>query len=323
MALRGALVSHHGLGGPAQRRACVPPRATDAGRHDEWTPTQLDHVEAIAANPDLYALANILPKRGGGDVGRPGVNPPVVYLLYCVLAGVVGSHRKTAALIANPHCWNIIRRSARKIGTIRLPRTPPTRNQCEYHRARIAAHIEPLLARFRELVIGQARQHGCLDPAAPDSTVELQRATVAAGGGKVIRSPVRRATADKWRQQGRHVDGANFVQGGDDAHPVFGTKGLLAAVRPGNTRNDRIIVDVRHVPDRGSGGEAGIAVDALLDLAHPRTRAARGVLRLRSTLALLRPCAATVPVARAYSGTLDHRASASIVTAGASRRAGF
>ena len=64
-----------------------------------------------------------------------------------------------------------------------------TRNQCEYHRGRIAAHIDPLLARFREMVIGQARHHGCLDPTAPRSTVELQRATFAAVDGKVIRSP--------------------------------------------------------------------------------------------------------------------------------------
>jgi hypothetical protein len=254
----------------------VAARANDAGQDAEWTPTQLDHVEAIAANPDLYALTDILPERADGDVGRPGTHPSVVYLLYCVLAGVVGSHRKAAALIANQHCWNIIRRNARKIGAIRLPRTPPTRNQCEYHRGRIATHVEPLLAQFRKLVIGQARQHDCLDPVAPRSTVELQRGTFAAVDGKVIRSPIRRATADNWRQQGRHVDGASYVQGGDDAHPVFGTKVLLAAVRPDNTRNDRIIVDVRHVPDRGSGGEAGIAVDALLDLTR-RAPGLRGV----------------------------------------------
>jgi hypothetical protein len=257
-------------------RASAALRANDAGCDAEWTPTQLDHVEAIAANPDLFALADILPERTNGDVGRPGTHPPVAYLLYCVLAGVIGSHRKAAALIAHPHCWNTIRRSARKVRAIRLPRKPPTRNQCEYHRSRIAAHVEPLLARFRELVIGQARQHGCLDPAAPRSTVELQRGTFAAVDGKVIRSPVRRITADKWRQQGRHVDGASFVQGGDDAHPVFGTKVLLAAVRPDNTRNDRIIVDVRHVPDRGTGGEAGIAVHALLDLTR-RAPGLRGV----------------------------------------------
>jgi hypothetical protein len=215
----------------------------DVGCDQEWTPTQLDHVEAIAANPDLYALADILPERTDGDVGRPGTHLPVVYLLDCALAGVIGSHRKAAALIANPHCWNIIRRSARKIGAIRLPRKPPTRNQCEYHRGRIAAHVELPLARFRELVIEQARQRGCLDPASPRSTVELQRATFAAVDGKVIRSPVRRATADKWREQGRHIDGASYVQGGDDAHPVFGSKVLLAAVRPDNFRNDRIIVD--------------------------------------------------------------------------------
>ena len=199
-----------------------------------------------------------------------------MWLFYITVAGALGSHRRSAAALAHPHYWTVLRRAACKIGKLRLPRKPPSRNQCEYHRSKLADQLDVLLAKFRELAATRAVAHDCFAPAVPRSTTHLPRGSFVAVDGKVLRSPIRRKTAEKWRVAGRPVDGAEHVQGGDDKHPVFGVKALFATVRADSTRNDRLVVDVRHVPASGSGGEAGVAVDALRELAD-RASGLRGV----------------------------------------------
>jgi hypothetical protein len=147
---------------------------------------------------------------------------------------------------------------------------------CEYHRGKIAHHVEVVAARYRELALAQAAEHGCLSPAAPRSATDLRRANFVAADGKVAKSPILKKTADRWRAQGRRIDATMHVQGGDTEHEIFGAKFWQATVRPGTDRNDRIIIDARRVPKRGYGGEAGIAVDALANLAQ-RAPGLRGV----------------------------------------------
>ncbi|MGO3327653.1 MAG: hypothetical protein ACTIMF_13780 [Gordonia sp. (in: high G+C Gram-positive bacteria)] len=69
------------------------------------------------------------------------------------------------------------------------------------------------------------------------------------------------------RVAGQRVDGMKHVQGGDDGTPTHGLKFMLLGVRPNNAINSRLILDIRYVPTTGYGGEAGIGVNALLDLA--------------------------------------------------------
>jgi hypothetical protein len=197
-------------------------------------------------------------------------------VIYIVLAGVLGSHRKAACAMGNRHYWRIIDNAARKVDALDLPPTPPTRNQCEYHRSKFAAHVETFAARYRELAYAQALEHGCFDPAAPRSATDLRRANFVAADGKVVKSPILRKTADRWHDQGRRIDATMHVQGGDAEQDVFGAKFWLATARPGTDRNDRIVIDMRRVPKSGYGGEAGIAIDALLELAQ-RGTGMRGV----------------------------------------------
>lgn len=258
-------------------RASTPTTASTHRRHAEHTPLEIDKITAIATDPDLYALAAEIPHRTPGEPGRPCSHPPVVWLFYIAIAGALGSHRKAAsALAGNEHYWQLLRRAARKTNNQQLPKRPPSRNQCEYHRGKLANRLDTLLARWRDLVAARATTHDCFDPAVPRSTTELPRGSFVAVDGKVLPSPIRKKTAEKWRAEGRHIDGDDHVQGGDDAHPVFGTKTIFATARADNTRNDRLIVDLRHVPPSGGGGEAGIAVDAIRGLAA-RAPGLRGV----------------------------------------------
>ncbi|MDD4866980.1 MAG: hypothetical protein PHQ28_07660, partial [Mycobacterium sp.] len=258
------------------RRPTQPTRSHRSGSGAEWTPTEADHVEATATNPDIYALADTLPKRPDGDCGRPSRYPTAVYVIYVALAGVLGSHRKAACAMRNRHYWRIIGKAASEAGALDLPQTPPTRNQCEYHRGKIAEHVEVFAARYRELAYTQAVEHGCFDQGAPRSATDLRRANFVAADGKVVKSPILRKTAERWREQGRRIDATMHVQGGEAEQDVFGAKFWLATARPGTDRNDRIVIDMRRVPKSGYGGEAGIAVDGLLELAD-RAPGMRGV----------------------------------------------
>ncbi len=183
---------------------------------------------------------------------------------------------KAACAIANQHYWRLIRLAARETAQVSLPRTPPTRNMCEYYRRQIADHVELFATRYRELALAQAIEHGCLDPTAPRSTTDLRRANFVAADCKVVKSPILRKTAEQWREQGRRIDASMHIKGGDAEQEVFGAKFWQATIRSGTDRNDRIIIDARRVPKSGYGGEAGIAVDALLDLAR-RAPGLRGV----------------------------------------------
>ncbi|SKG85679.1 Uncharacterised protein [Mycobacteroides abscessus subsp. bolletii] len=234
--------------------------------YDEWTPVDIDFVEAIASNPDVYALADLIGQRPQGDGGRPSLHPPVVYVITVALASVLGSHRKAASAIANKYYWAVVRDAARRTAHIELCAMPPTRNMCEYHRGKIAEHVDTLAARFRELAVAQALECGWLNPDVTRSTSQPQRANFVAADGKVAKSPILEKTAERWRQQGRHINASRHTQGGSTAK-VFGAKFWLATTRATNRRNDRVIIDIRHIV-KSDGGEAAVATAALEALAQ-------------------------------------------------------
>lgn len=240
-------------------------RSRDWDPHRDWTPSEIDFIEAIGTNPDVYALAERLPARDDHDGGRPAAHPPVVYLMYIIIAGAVGSHRKAACIIGNHHYWSMIRSAARHTSGIHLGATPPTRNMCEYNRRRIAGHVDALAEDFRATAVAQAVEHGLLDRNAARSTTNPLRANFIAADGKVAKCPVSEKVAERWRASGRSIDADLHTQGGDPA-PVFGAKFWLATTRADNRRNDRVIVDVREVT-KAQGGEAAAATAALESLA--------------------------------------------------------
>jgi hypothetical protein len=232
----------------------------------DWTPTDVDFIEAIATNPDVYAIADQLPARSRDDGGRPAAHPPVVYLIYVALAGVVGSHRKAACMMANHHYWSIIRTAASRTSGIRLDAAPPTRNMCEYNRKQIARHIGALADAFRASAMAQAVEHGFLDSGTPHSTTTPARGNFIAADGKVAKCPISQKVAERWRASGRSINADLHTQGGDP-QPVFGAKFWLATTRADNRRNDRVVLDVREVT-KDRGGEAATATAALETLAR-------------------------------------------------------
>lgn len=252
-------------------------RKTKTAQRDrgaDWTPSEIDFVEAIAANPDVYALAEHLPAQKRDRGGRPPTHPAAVYVIHIALAGVLGSHRKAAHAMANRHHWSMIRDFARTTAQLELAAAPPTRNMCEYNRKLIASHVESLADAFRTTALAQAVEHGFLDATAPRSSTEPLRANFVAADGKVAKCPVSQKIADKWSEQGRQINADLHTQGGNP-EPVFGAKFWWATTRADNRRNTRVILDVRHIT-KDDGGEASVATMALQSLAQ-RTPGLHGV----------------------------------------------
>jgi hypothetical protein len=83
----------------------------------------------------------------------------------------------------------------------------------------------------------------------------------AAADGKVTKCPVSEKVAAHWRECGHPINADLPTQGGEP-DPVFGAKFWLATTRADNRRNDRVIIDIRHVTN-SDGGEAAIGTAAL------------------------------------------------------------
>lgn len=250
--------------GKAARRAATL-RALPLSR----TPTEIAAIEAIASNPDMIALAAAVPLPKPGP-GRKSAYPLSVFLVYQELACHAGSHRAGARMMAEPAYWRVIRRTFRDCHNVDLPKQAPTRDQCDYGRATLAAHHAALYREFRNVSVAQALEHGCFDPNAPRTVEKLNRATFVAMDGTVVKAPIREKTARRWADEGHPYHAKSIVEAGDDhGRRVFGTKYIFATTRPDTQVNNRIIVDLRYDEGKkGYGGEAGISIAALLELAR-------------------------------------------------------
>ena len=83
----------------------------------------LERVEALLANPALYALAALVPERPSDAGGRRRDYPTYMWLLFEALISVYGSARRVEAELSHPLVWNLIRKTIRR----RFP-THPTRH---------------------------------------------------------------------------------------------------------------------------------------------------------------------------------------------------
>lgn len=247
--------------GKPDRRAAL--RALPVSR----TLTEIGAVRAIASNPDMITLAATVPPPRPGP-GRKSAYPLAVFLVYQTLAGHARSHRAGARLMAEPDYWRLIRRIFRDCHNIDLPKRAPTRDQCDYGRATLAAHNVALYDEFRDVSAAQALEHGCFDPNTPRAVEKLNRAGFVAMDGTVVKAPIREKTAQRWAAKGRPFHASVMVEAGEDRGTrVFGSKYIFATTRPDTQVNNRVIVDLRY--DKGTksyGGEAGISIAALLEL---------------------------------------------------------
>ena len=74
----------------------------------------LERVEALLANPALYELADLDPRRRPDAGGRRRDYPTFMWLLYEALISVYGSARRVEAELAHPLVWDLIRTTVRR-----------------------------------------------------------------------------------------------------------------------------------------------------------------------------------------------------------------
>lgn len=273
----------------ARRRTPTPPSSAVefdvpalAGTGDQSAPLEIDIVDVIASADAVYSLAAALPGKDPGASGPARTYPEVLVIYYVCLAGILGSHRRAAAILAHPGYWRVFIRHAHRRG-ITLPARPPRRYNCEDARNRALApssgDVSDLLARMHDRFTRDARalakEHGCLDDSRVRSLTRPDRANTVIGDGKVVSSMLSEKAHERRRALGQRIDGSSHHQAGDDrsSQRVHGMKFGHLEVRVDERRNHRFYLDVFPVREKGYGGEAGEAVERLLALRTDETGA--------------------------------------------------
>ncbi|WP_440714205.1 hypothetical protein [Gordonia sp. FQ] len=237
-------------------------------------PREVDLIEAIADSSQVYALAAHIPAKDERTPGPARRYPEALVILYITLAGLVGSHRLAASVLAVPAYWQRLREGAARFG-IDLPADPPRRWTCEDARRRYltAAGADPAQGLFEalrsEFAVGArdlAREHGALDNARRRAVQDPPRGNTIVADGKVVSSMHGEKARARRRERGATVEGALHVQGGDGGTKSHGLKFWHASVRVDDQVNSRLYLDMRYVPATGYGGEAGIGTAALIEL---------------------------------------------------------
>ena len=231
----------------------------------------LERLEALVANPALYAFADAVPEQDRSAGGRPRQYPVFMWVLFDALLSVYGSGRQVESELAHPLVWGRLRELiAQRFPNdpqMRLPSRPMRRHHYLYGRGRYLTDPEILAeisTTHRATAADQARSVGLLDPDGAGSWThpELGRALYA--DGKVITPLFRARPGDKFidKQTGEihyprsEADASLHIEGTGEA--AWGCKFVIVATRDLPT-NSRIILDAAFVST--SGGEAGIAVD--------------------------------------------------------------
>jgi hypothetical protein len=245
--------------------------------------SSLIRLEAILANPELYALAGAVPDTDPSAGGRPRDYPPVAVVLFEALISVYGSARQVEAEIAHPAVWRMIRTGLRTHGGVQIGSRPMRRHHYLYVRNRYLTDPD-VLARLDDIhrhhAAAQGVEVGVADPTAPGSWTHPARSRLIYGDGKVL-TPLYKArpgdtrldktTGELRPVRAEHDADLHFEGTGDFA---WGTKWVIMAARGEHLRH-RIILDVAPVPDKG--GEAAVAV-ASLERITPRLPGAQGVV---------------------------------------------
>jgi hypothetical protein len=237
------------------------------------TPSSLEKVEAILANPALYELAGAIPEPRKG--GRQRDYPAFMILVFNSLLSVWRSGRQVEAELSHPVVWNHMRRIVSERfpndPSMHLPKSPMRRHHYVYARDRYLTDpkiLERLGELHRELASAQARQIGLLDPKGRGSYTHPDLSRVLHADGKVV-TPLFKAKPGDFRVDTStgevlpirfEPDAALHFEGTGEA--AWGTKFVMVATR---SEIGRLILDIDRVPDPGS--EAKVAVSCFERLA--------------------------------------------------------
>ena len=154
----------------------------------------LSRVEAILANPEIYALGRLVPARARTAGGRRASYPLFMLLVWEALISAWGSARQVEAELGHAFVWKLVRRRVLEHGGVELPRKPMRRHHYLYGRNRLTdgAVLDAIGAVHRGLAARQATEIGLLDPNGRGSWTHPDRSRLLYGDGKVI-TPLYRA----------------------------------------------------------------------------------------------------------------------------------
>lgn len=247
----------------------------------------LERLEAIVANPELYALADAVPEPDPTAGGRPRTYPVFMWVLFDALLSVYGSARTVEAELSHPIVWGhlcqLIRTRFPHDEAKWLPEQPMRRHHYLYGRTRYLTHPDVLAelgAIHREHAAQQAEQLGLMRDEGRASWTHPDLARMIHADGKVI-TPLFRARLgdtklDKQTGELRPVraepDGGLHFEGTGET--AWGTKWVIVAARTERVHG-RIILDVDWVSQPGV--EAKTAVGCF-DRLRPHLPGAQGVI---------------------------------------------
>ena len=236
-------------------------------------------VEAVFGNPDLYRLAEMIPKRSKIKPGCPADYPTWALVGYGVLIRAYSSSRKTHAAMRVQRNWeHVLEVVARTAGqatvdalrpVVKARRQGPDRNHWNYWSRVNKQYCETVEELYLPLAVAQAKEQGLLDPNVDVTYGSPDQSHTIYGDGKVMKSPVRYrggltidGTTGEVLRAGRptRTDPASamWIQGGDEGQDVYGPKFVFTSVRGSGWLNSVCLTVSRQV--KGGPGEAEIAM---------------------------------------------------------------
>lgn len=252
------------------------PRVRSRPPSDKDAVGSQQRVRAVAANPDVYALAASLPPTPKRKDGQPADFPDYVYLIYAALISVFGAARGTATeIVQSSWVWDEVRAGVAAVLGVeeseRLRLAGPQRHHWTYNSKRLRRYVPQLQRTLEERAVQQAVEQGLLDPDAPRAWSDPSRAQIVYGDGTVMKPALQHRDAESVNPETgeirRHrVDPASgwHTEAGDKK-TSWGPK--LVLLHAGNEDyQGRVLLAFRHQADRGGRHEADCALEMLDDL---------------------------------------------------------
>lgn len=163
-------------------------QGTDLGVSD------LEAIDAVFSNRDVYVLAESLVPRDPTRGGRPQRYPDYLVLAVNALAAIYTSLRAAVTALHGPIVWAharaLVEHEFPDDPSKWLPPEPPCRTW--YYRRRNAitdqgTALEELRVRFRAAAVRTAQEIGLLDPEGPGTTTHPDPSRMVHHDGKAIR----------------------------------------------------------------------------------------------------------------------------------------
>jgi hypothetical protein len=249
--------------------------------------SDLERIDAIFTNPDLYRLPDGCPVRNRTLGGRPQLFPEWFVIAFGCLTSTYKSARAATTALRGPIVWDHVRVLVRTMCPNEpekwLPDQPPSRTWYIKRKNRMKnGGLEPLRRALTENGVATARELGLLDPDGFGSQAHPDANRMIHADGRAIRQIFNGAPGDtrqitvtdpttgetRIEQRSKRADPDAKVHVTGDNRQIHGCKFWHAEVR-GDKPFTRVFLSVDHVPEvkDEKNSEGDIAVKNLLALA--------------------------------------------------------